>query len=122
MKLMCCVKCRSLVSLGNDKLTYCECGECVGGYHTNGITGIVNRLAVVVGIDNNSFINAMNAFVEKLDYPTRLDFFFCGWIPTKPGEVIVLDSVEEVKTKYKEISCSDEHKHTEATMPISEGE
>ena len=45
----------------------------------------------------------------------RVDFFFTGWIPNHPGEVVVVDSVEDVLAY--EYEMKDEDKEYDSTLP-----
>ena len=95
MKLICCKKCNDVVNLLHTTRT-CYCGNSAGKYLDDNITAVVNKDSVVVGIDNNGFMMAKQLAVGNKDCESRLDFFFTGWIPTKPGEVIVVDSIDDV--------------------------
>jgi hypothetical protein len=85
----------------------CKCGKTAGKYLKDKITAVVSEISVVFGIDNGSFLNAlktvlniMKAEPEQLpkwmEEGKRYDFFFTGWIPTKPGEVIFVKSKAHV--------------------------
>jgi len=103
MKLLRCPKCNDSIVIGVGNVTrICACGETAGKYLKDNITAVVSKGSIVYGIDNNSLNNAIHnytAFPEK--YPKykeeRFDFFFVGWVPTIPGEVIWVDSVHKVQ-------------------------
>ena len=114
MKLLWCEKCNDLVMLRIDMVTKCSCEAYAGKYLDDNITAVVNDDAIVVGIDNNSFNNAVVSQKQiKEEYEERYDFFFCGWIPTRPGEVVFVDTVEDVHEYNESGTC------TTSTMPIS---
>ena len=96
MKLINCPKCNDVVNLSEHDVRYCFCCECAGKYLDDKVTAVVTKDCIVAGIDNNGFNVARYYAVEHRENPNRLDFFFTGWIPNKPGEVIVVDSIEEV--------------------------
>ena len=96
MKLINCPKCNDVVNLMVGTTRVCDCGNVGGKYLDDHITAVVNKDALVVGIDNNGFNIARRLAVGNKDVEQRLDFFFTGWIPTKPGEVIIVDTVEDV--------------------------
>lgn len=115
MKLMWCGKCGTLTSLVSKHVRYCKCKKCAGKYLKDNMTSVVNKNVVLVGIDNNTF-NIAWAYQQKhLNYPSRLDFFFTGWIPTKPGESITVETTKDVKDYPFE-----EFHNTESTMPVSQ--
>ena len=95
-KLITCPTCNDIVNLTKEYNRSCFCGKCKGRYLDDNVTAIVNKDAIVVGIDNNGFRLSKELYVMNKEHPSRLDFFFTGWIPTKPGEVIVVDTVEDV--------------------------
>lgn len=125
MKLMLCPHCHQLVSLRYRKfksgkvretITKCGCGKTCGKWLSDSITGVFNKGAVIVGIDNNTYVSAVNRYYKYKDlWSDRCDFFFSGWIPTKPGEVIIVGSVEEVISYPFEKDKAE----TKSTMPVS---
>ena len=116
MKLLYCEKCYDLVQLRHRKPRSCDCTKYVGKYLSDGLTAVVNEGSILVGVDNNTFNVAVDRVLhyrEELDY--RVDFFFCGWLPTEPGEVIFVPTFEEVIEYPYEITGT-EYK---STMPVS---
>lgn len=105
MKLLMCDACRDTVSLTHDDITRtCKCGKTAGKYLEDKVTAIVTESAIVFGIDNNSFLNALATVkrleeneIEGFDKNTRYDFFFTGWIPTIAGEVVCVENEKQVK-------------------------
>lgn len=93
----------------------CYCGKSAGKYLNDNITAVVNKNAVVVGIDNNGFNIARQMAMHNREFPRRIDYFFTGWIPTKPGEVIVVDKVKDVLSYDNKVK--DEDKNTDSTSP-----
>ena len=117
MKAIWCDDCRDLVVLRKGLIRECSCGAHAGTYLSDNITAVISKEAFVVGLDNNSFLNAVascNWARENVEH--RVDYFFCGWIPNIPGEVIYVDTVEDVHN-FKE----DENTEltTTSTMPTS---
>ena len=104
MKLLICDECHDTIALTHDNITrICRCGVTAGKYLEDKVTAIVTGAAVIFGIDNNSFSNALATIkrldredIEGFDKDTRYDFFFTGWIPTIPGEVVFVHNVDEV--------------------------
>ena len=98
MKLITCEKCLDVVNLVESHTRTCHCGEIAGKYLDDRVTAVVSSKALVMGIDNNGWNIAKhmvkNALEKEIDF--RVDYFFVGWIPTIPGEVIVVDSVYDV--------------------------
>ena len=116
MKLLYCEECGDLVTLRMYKPRSCNCTKYAGKYLSDRITAVVNEGAILVGIDNNTFQTAVDRtlhYREELDY--RIDFFFCGWLPTEPGEVIFVPTFEEVLEYPFEINGT-EYK---STNPVS---
>ena len=116
MKLLYCEECGDLVTLRSCVTRSCLCLKYAGKYLDDNLTAVVNEGAILVGIDNNTFVTATQRLLhyrDKLD--ERVDFFFCGWLPTIPGEVIFVPSFEDV------LHYSDHIENTEykSTMPIS---
>jgi len=105
MKLLFCESCRDTVSMTHGNITRsCKCGKVAGKYLEDKLTAVVTIEAVVFGIDNNSFANALATVnkvlfqdIEGFEKNKRYDFFFTGWIPTKPGEVIVVENKVSVE-------------------------
>ena len=98
MKLVSCKKCKDLVMLVSEEIRFCMCGDIAGRYLDDRITAVVTKNAIVVGIDNNGFNIAKNyALCEKIqNCKYRVDYFFTGWIPNFPGEVIEVETVDDV--------------------------
>lgn len=123
MKLLFCVHCRDTVCMTTENETRsCKCKKTGGKYLKDRITAVITEDSVVFGIDNNSFINAL-ATIEKIwsgEYSQfkegqRYDFFFTGWIPTVPGEVIRVKSLAHVKATdyYQEKSWTSQNPSTD---------
>jgi hypothetical protein len=109
MKLFICPKCEQMVDLMSWKkyrkgkyknkgiVTRCYCGKSAGKYLSDNCTAVFTKDCPIVGIDNNTFMTAVARYFEgKILYDSRVDFFFTGWIPTIPGEVIFVDTVQDV--------------------------
>lgn len=96
MKLIACSKCNDLMVLVNDYTRTCFCGAVGGKYLDDNITAVVNKDALVMGIDNNGLTLAKRMANHHKEVEFRIDFFFTGWIPNHPGEVIVVETVEDV--------------------------
>ena len=96
MKLIACEECKDTMQLVNSYTRTCWCGAVGGKYLDDSITAVVNKDAIVFGIDNYGFAVAKEMAMRNKNLPYRYDYFFSGWIPTKPGEVIVVETVEEV--------------------------
>ena len=99
MKLIKCEECKDLVMLITHTTRHCLCHNVAGKYLDDNITAVVNEEAIVVGIDNNGFnIATLYAMSEGAqDCKGRIDYFFTGWIPNHPGEIIIVNSVKEVE-------------------------
>lgn len=107
MKLLYCEDCRDTVQL-KFQMRMCYCSKHAGKYLNDGVTAVVTEGCALVGIDNNTFDVAVQRvlhFREELDY--RVDFFFCGWLPTIPGEVIFVSTVREVIEYPEEVENPD---------------
>lgn len=116
MKLIACDKCHDLMMLvGGGMTRTCYCGYVGGKYLDDNVTAVVNEDAIVVGIDNNGFNIAKHYKELYANLENRIDFFFTGWIPNKPGEVIVVESVEHV-LEY-DYHLKDEDKNYTSTLP-----
>lgn len=101
MKFIYCPECKDIFLAISGKTRTCECGKHAAKYLIDNITAVMTEGVIVFSIDNVSFLNAQartKYFQESPDYP-RIDSFFTGWIPTIPGEVIMVPTVEDVK-KY----------------------
>lgn len=122
MKLLYCEECYDVVSMTHDNITRsCKCGKVAGKYLKDKITAVVTEGSIVFGIDNNGFRNALytvkKVLTEDIDHfpkDRRFDFFFTGWIPTKPGEVIFVKNKAHVKATdyYQEKSWMSENPST----------
>ena len=115
MKLMKCVKCGDIVAIIETLSRSCYCGKIAGKYLDDSITAVVNKDALVFGIDNNGFAIAQHYALENKNAEHRYDYFFTGWIPTKPGEVIVVKTAHDVH-KYP-MKMKDEDKQYTSTWP-----
>lgn len=115
MKLITCERCHDTMQLVNGMVRTCYCGDCGGKYLSDNITAVVNKDAIVFGIDNNGFNIAKQLYHMHQESPHRVDFFFSGWIPTKPGEVIVVETVEDVLAY--EYDLDDEDMEYTSTLP-----
>lgn len=95
-KFIRCLDCKDIFMAINKKVRVCECGKHAAKYLSDNITAVVTKYAIVFGIDNVGFNDAETRAIvyKKVDY--RRDFFFTGWIPNHPGEVIWVDTVEDV--------------------------
>ena len=74
-----------------------------------------------MGIDNNTWSPAVARYLKhepngEEPFPVRIDFFFVGWIPTIPGEVIFVDTEKEV-IDYPMDAVENKY----STMPTSGG-
>jgi len=102
MKLIVCVSCKDMVMLTASGIRTCACGMTAGRYLEDNITAVVTKGAVLVGIDNNSYkqalVNALSEQCQKWDQ--RVDFYFTGWVPNHPGEVVYKKTLKAVE-KYK---------------------
>jgi len=115
MKLIACPKCNDTMQLVQGYVRTCFCGECGGKYLSDRITAVVNKDAIVFGIDNNGFGVAKQLYEMHQETPHRIDFFFTGWIPNHPGEVIQVETVEDVLAY--EYEMDDEDKEYDSTWP-----
>ncbi len=114
MKLLFCKECHDTVTMATeDEVRLCKCRKTAGKYLSDRITAVITKASLVFGIDNNSFLNAAKTVERILDgeMPAfeegkRYDFFFTGWIPTVPGEVIVVDTPGEVAEFDYELEIS----------------
>lgn len=123
MKLFYCPECRQLVDImrADGEVRYCYCESHCGKYLSDNMTAVFTEGAIIVGIDNGTWIPAVEKFKRfnpngESPYPVRIDFFFCGWIPTIPGEVIFVDFPNEVHEFPMDYDAGNEH----STMPNSE--
>lgn len=122
MKLFYCPSCRQLVDImrADGEVRFCYCGTHCGKYLSDNMTAVVTYGAIVVGIDNNTWLPAVERYKRHNPdgddpYPVRIDFFFTGWIPTQPGEVVVVDYPDEVHD-FPMDGVKNEH----STMPNSQ--
>ncbi len=115
MKLICCPKCHDLINLLASKHRTCDCGNICGKYLDDFITAVVSKNAIVVGIDNNGFKISKDFYNLHQNWKDRIDIFFTGWIPNHPGEVIVVDTVDDV-IEYP-FEMEEEDQQTTSTLP-----
>jgi hypothetical protein len=115
MKLIACQKCKDLISLVNEHTRQCFCGEIAGKYLDDNITAVVSSNAIVVGIDNYGFNLAKELSIKGRSSANRIDYFFTGWIPNHPGEVIEVETVDEV-IEY-DYHLPEEKKLYDSTLP-----
>ena len=115
MKLIACQKCKDVMMLVNKMTRTCYCGAVGGKYLDDNITAVVNWDAIVFGIDNSGFSIAKELAEVNKKLPYRYDYFFSGWIPTKPGEVLTVETVEDVLAYPYELP--DELKEYNSTWP-----
>jgi len=121
MKLFYCTECYSLIQVRVSHIYNCLCKKHAGKYLNDNLTAVFTKGTIIVGIDNNSFYPAVDRYKihnpegEK-PYPTRIDFFFVGWVPTIPGEVIFVDTVDDVVNFPMDYDAGNEH----STMPNSQ--
>jgi len=120
MKLLLCSECGDLVCLRKKFIRLCYCGEVAGKYLDDNLTAVVTENSIVVGIDNNSFgdcLTRYNIYNPEGTNPhdKRVDFFFAGWIPTIPGEIIKVDDRDEVEEFPPDFESNNEF----STMPVS---
>lgn len=120
MKLVACTECHDIMNLNHAHVRTCYCGAVAGRYLDDYITAVVNKDAIVVGIDNNGFNIAKNYYEAHQELEHRIDIFFTGWIPNHPGEVVVVDSVEDVLAYPFEMDEDD--KVTTSTLPSANQE
>ena len=120
MKLINCPKCNDVVCLAPQVTRMCLCEHIAGKYLEDNVTAVVSKDAIVFGIDNNGIAIAKH-FAEnakKVDY--RVDYFFTGWIPNHPGEVQVVETVEDVYSTSPEMK--EEDKVYTSTLPTQSGD
>ena len=65
------------------------------------MTGAVrkSKYCLIFGIDNGSFASAVRNYITEItnfDDGERRDWFFTGWVCTHPGEVVLVDTIEEL--------------------------
>lgn len=96
-KFIICDECDDVVLLVNEITRTCGCGKCAGKYLKDNITAVVTKDAIVFGIDNVTFRDALIRASDHKDLTYRRDFFFTGWVPNHPGEIIRVNEVEDVK-------------------------
>ena len=106
-----------MVMLVNEHTRKCFCGEVAGKYLDDDVTAVVSSNAIVVGIDNFGFNLAKELSIKGMKYSNRVDYFFTGWVPNHPGEVIVVDTVDEV-VEYN-YHLPDEKKIYSSTLPTA---
>jgi len=115
MKGFICDYCGDHVIVSNKKFPkMCCCKRYLAKYLADGITLAINGHPIIFGIDNNSFAVAERNCLYSKDWKERVDFFFTGWIPNKPGEILFL------KTKRQVMRISDNYTvNKTSTMPKS---
>lgn len=101
MKLFYCPECYNLIQIKKKHIFTCICKKHCGKYLNDCNTAVFTKGSIIVGIDNNTWNVAVDRYLKhypggKQPYPVRIDFFFTGWIPTMPGEVIFVDTEKEV--------------------------
>jgi len=102
MKAIRCDECSDVVMMPiKGVIKRCYCGKYHAKYLNDGITLIVNGEPVVIGIDNNTFSIAVERAEYTKEWTHRVDFFFTGWIPNHPGEVIFVNTIDDV-IKFEE--------------------
>jgi len=121
MKLFYCIECYNLIQIKKNHIFTCICKKHCGKYLDDNNTAIFTKGAIIVGIDNNTWSPAVQRYLKhepngEEPYPVRIDFFFTGWIPTIPGEVIFVDTEQEVID-----FPMDGAKNEYSTMPTSGG-
>jgi len=116
MKLIKCEECGDLVMLILEETRYCSCYNVAGKYLDDRITAVVSEEAIVVGIDNNGLNIATNYAMSDVaqDCKGRIDYFFTGWIPNHPGEVIIVKTIDDVV--YYDYKMKDKDKTYESTL------
>lgn len=97
MKLLYCVNCGDIIVPHQSKMKVCDCGETAGKYLEDKVTTVITKNCLVFGIDNNTWMTARQRAVHYRGYEKRLDFYFSGWFPNKPGEIIEVETVGEVE-------------------------
>lgn len=70
MKLIFCPECQDIQRLIPTTTRYCDCGRTWGKYNDDGMGATVGGMAIPLGIDNSSFLCALE--MMKID-PNR------GW-------------------------------------------
>jgi hypothetical protein len=98
MKLIWCPFCHHLFSLSARKVRKCDCGRYAGKY-INQTDAVANKGAIVVGIDNNTFMPAVSQAIGYQTEEERLNFYFAGWIPNMKhdGQVKFLATIQDVE-------------------------
>lgn len=120
MKLIACNECHDVISLINKHPRKCLCGKCSGKYLDDNITAVVSEDSIVCGIDNIGF-NLAKYYAnseEAQQAKHRVDYFFTGWIPNHPGEIIRVKTVKEVDEYPYEMK--EEDKTYTSTSPVNE--
>jgi hypothetical protein len=78
----------------------------------------INRGGIYL-VDNNGWNDARSRYNScvrnPIKYPTRIDFFFTGWLPTKPGEIIRVETVQDVRKYPFKVLVE-----VQSTMPVSQ--
>lgn len=98
MKGFICDNCGDIVLMTRKEyIKTCVCKKYMAKYLADGITLVINGRPLIIGIDNNTFLTAeKNALYTRIVWKDRVDFFFTGWIPNKPGEIIFVKSKRQV--------------------------
>lgn len=119
MKLIYCEECKSLTSIpSRGQMSTCNCGDCCGKYLSDNITAVVNKDAIIVGLDSLSYRTALERYkIVKEQSNIRYDYYFTGWVPTVPGEIIIVDTVDDVEG----YEFDGDYKHNEtSTLPTKD--
>jgi len=122
MKLIRCPECKDVFLAIGKKTRKCECGKHAAKYLGDKLTTVMTDGAMVFGIDNVTFDNAVKRteyFIERSDeFDYRIDSFFVGWIPNFPGEIIRVETIEDVEEWPYEEEYS--HKSTNPSTDLCE--
>ncbi len=100
MKLIRCKECHDIYVPDEFKMKKCRCKKSAAKYLDDNLTTISTSNTYVFGIDNQSFGNAdvqVKHWCKEHPDTQRRDFYFVGWFPSKPDEVIWVDTIKEVK-------------------------
>ncbi len=120
MKLINCPVCNDVVCLSPNRTRECECGHVAGKYLEDRVTAVISKDAIVFGIDNNGFAIAKHMAEKAKDIEYRVDYFITGWIPNHPGEIRIVQTVEDVYATPPEMK--EEEKVYTSTLPTESGD